>query len=42
MLRDSTMQKSGLTTKEYMRLKRHLSQTIMERIFCARGEGKPG
>ena len=42
MLRDSTMQKAGLTTKEYMRLKRHLSQTIMERIFCARGEGKPG
>jgi len=42
MLRDSTMQKSGLTTKEYMRLKRHLSQTIMERIFCARGEGNPG
>ena len=42
MLRDSSMQKTGLTTKEYMRLKRHLSQTIMERIFCARGEGKPG
>jgi predicted metal-binding transcription factor (methanogenesis marker protein 9) len=42
MLRDSSMQKAGLTTKEYMRLKRHLSQTIMERIFGGRAEGKQG
>ncbi|MDD1646749.1 MAG: methanogenesis marker 9 domain-containing protein [Methanomicrobiales archaeon] len=42
MLRDSSMQMAGLTTKEYMRLKRHLSQTIMERIFGGRAEGKQG
>jgi len=33
MFRDMTMQQEGLTGKEYMRLKRELSDTIMSRVF---------
>jgi len=33
MFRDMTIQQAGLTRKEYMRLKRELSDTIMSRVF---------
>lgn len=33
MFRDMTIQQAGLTKKEYMRLKRELSETIMSRVF---------
>jgi len=33
MFRDMTLQQEGLTGKEYMRLKRELSDTIMSRVF---------
>jgi putative methanogenesis marker domain 9 len=33
MFRDMTIQQEGLTSKEYMRLKRELSDTIMGRVF---------
>jgi tRNA-dihydrouridine synthase B len=33
MFRDITIQQEGLTSKEYMRLKRELSDTIMSRVF---------
>ncbi|MCX6691990.1 MAG: methanogenesis marker 9 domain-containing protein [Methanoregula sp.] len=33
MFRDMTIQQEGLTNKEYMRLKRELSDTIMSRVF---------
>jgi len=33
MFRDMTIQQEGLTSKEYMRLKRELSDTIMSRVF---------
>jgi putative methanogenesis marker domain 9 len=33
MFRDMTIQQAGLTGKEYMRLKRDLSDTIMSRVF---------
>jgi TIM-barrel protein len=33
MFRDMTIQQEGLTGKEYMRLKRELSDTIMSRVF---------
>jgi TIM-barrel protein len=33
MFRDMTIQQEGLTSKEYMRLKRELSETIMGRVF---------
>ena len=33
MFRDITLRQAGLTKKEYMRLKRELSDTIMSRVF---------
>ena len=33
MFRDMTLQQAGLSKKEYMRLKRELSDTIMSRVF---------
>jgi tRNA-dihydrouridine synthase B len=33
MFRDMTLQQRGLSKKEYMRLKRELSDTIMSRVF---------
>jgi len=33
MFRDMTLKQTGLTKKEYMRLKRELSDTIMSRVF---------
>jgi TIM-barrel protein len=33
MFRDMTLRQTGLTKKEYMRLKRELSDTIMSRVF---------
>ena len=33
MFRDMTLQQTGLSKKEYMRLKRELSDTIMSRVF---------
>ena len=33
MFRDMTLRQAGLTKKEYMRLKRELSDTIMSRVF---------
>jgi putative methanogenesis marker domain 9 len=33
MFRDMTLKQAGVSRKEYMRLKRDLSDTIMERIF---------
>jgi tRNA-dihydrouridine synthase B len=33
MFRDMTLKQEGISTKEYMRLKRELSETIMSRVF---------
>jgi predicted metal-binding transcription factor (methanogenesis marker protein 9) len=33
MFRNMTLKQSGISTKEYMRLKRDLSDTIMDRVF---------
>jgi predicted metal-binding transcription factor (methanogenesis marker protein 9) len=33
MFRDMTLREAGLSKKEYMRLKRDLSDTIMSRVF---------
>jgi predicted metal-binding transcription factor (methanogenesis marker protein 9) len=33
MFRDMTLKGAGITRKEYMRLKRELSDTIMGRVF---------